>query len=199
MQAVREAVGPDVALRVDANDHYRPADAIRLIRAIERFAPEHVEQPIPRGDLLGLAAVQAAVGVPLMTDDAVATIEDAVAVVRLGAAQRVKVKVTKHGLTGAMAIIRLLEGAGIACVLGHVFEMGLAAAAEAHLGLAAGNLVFPCEIGSLRPMGSSADIITDELFAEPGILRLPGGPGLGVTLDHAAVRRLGGESATTAA
>ena len=143
MQAVREAVGPDMALRVDANDHYRPADAIRLIRSIERFDPEHVEQPIPRGDLLGLAAVQATVGVPLMTDDSVATVEDAVTVIRLAAAQRVKVKVTKHGLTGAMAIIRLLEGAGIACVLGHVFEMGLAAAAEAHLGLAASKLILP--------------------------------------------------------
>ncbi|MFZ1428543.1 MAG: enolase C-terminal domain-like protein [Geminicoccaceae bacterium] len=191
VQAVREAVGPDVALRVDANDHYRPADAIRLIRAIERFAPDHVEQPIPRGDLLGLAAVQAAVGVPIMTDDSVATLEDAVTVIRLAAAQRVKVKVTKHGLTGAAAILRTLEAAGVACVLGHVFEMGLAAAAEAHLGLVAGNLVFPCEIGSLRPMGSTADIVTEELFAAPGVLRLPEGPGLGVTLDHAAVQRLG--------
>ena len=115
--------------------------------------------------------------------------------IRLAAAQRVKVKVTKHGLTGAMAIIRLLEGAGIACVLGHVFEMGLAAAAEAHLGLAASNLVFPCEIGSLRPMGSTADIVSDELFVEPGILRLPSGPGLGVTLDREAVQRLSGDRA----
>jgi L-alanine-DL-glutamate epimerase-like enolase superfamily enzyme len=197
VQAVREAVGPDLALRLDANDHYRPFDAIQLIRAIERFEPEHVEQPIARGDLLGLAAVQAAVAVPIMTDDAVATLEDAVTVVRLAAAQRVKVKVTKHGLTGAMAIIRMLEAAGIACVLGHVFEMGLAAAAEAHLGLAASNLVFPCEIGSLRPMGSTADIISDDLLVEPGMLHLPDGPGLGVTLDHEAVRRLGGGHAAS--
>ena len=68
LQAVREAVGSDVALCVDANDQYRAGDAIRFIRAIERFAPEHVEQPVPRGDLLGLAAVQAAVGMPLLTD-----------------------------------------------------------------------------------------------------------------------------------
>ena len=190
VQAVRDSVGPDVALRVDANDHYRSAAAIRLIRAIERFDPEHVEQPIPRGDLLGLAAVQAAVGVPIMTDDSVATIEDAVTVIRLAAAQRVKVKVTKHGLTGATAIIRMLEAAGIGCVLGHVFEMGLAATAEAHLGVTAGNLLFPCEIGSLRPMRSTADIITDDIFPEPGILRILEGPGLGVTLDFEAVRSL---------
>lgn len=190
VSAVREAVGGDVALRVDANDHYRPAEAIHLIRAIERLAPEHVEQPVARGDLLGLAQVQAAVGVPLMTDDAVATPEDAVTVIRLAAAQRVKVKVTKHGLTGAGLIIGMLEAAGIACVLGHVFEMGLAAAAEAHLALAATNLVLPCEIGSLRPIGSTADIVADDLFPKPGVLRVPDRPGLGVIVDPEAVRRL---------
>lgn len=193
--AVREAVGPGAVLRLDANDHYSAADAIRLIRAVERFGPDHVEQPVPRGDLLSLAAVQAAVGVPVMTDDSVATLDDAVTVIRLAAAQRVKVKVTKHGLTGAAAIIRLLEGAGIGCVLGHVFEMGLAAAAEAQLALATSRLVLPCEIGSLRPMGSHADIVGETLFPTPGILRVPDGPGLGVTVDTDAVRRLAGEHA----
>lgn len=193
VEAVREAVGAATVLRLDANDHYTAADAIRLIRALERFAPDHVEQPVPRADLLGLAAVQAAVGIPVMTDDAVATLEDAITVVRLAAAQRVKIKVTKHGLAGAAAIARLLEGAGIGCVLGHVFEMGLAAAAEAHLALAARQLVLPCEIGSLRPMGSDADVIAEPLFPTPGVLRLPGGPGLGVTIDPIRISRLAGE------
>src|SRR5690606_3895328 len=68
VRAVREAVGGAIALRVDANDHYRPADAVRFIRAIEPYEPEHVEQPLPRHDLLGMAEVRRKVGVPLMTD-----------------------------------------------------------------------------------------------------------------------------------
>jgi muconate cycloisomerase len=187
--AVRAAIGDDVRLRVDANDHYRPADAIRLVRAIERFAPEHIEQPTPRGDLLGLVELRRAVGTPIMTDDTVATPQDAMNVIRLGAADRVKVKVTKHGLDGARLIIGMLEAAGIACVLGHVFEMGLAAAAEAHLALAAPNLVPPHEIGSMRPMGITTDVITDDLQPEPGYIRLPEGPGLGVTLDWAMIAK----------
>ncbi|HEY8368394.1 MAG TPA: enolase C-terminal domain-like protein [Thermodesulfobacteriota bacterium] len=185
VRAVREAVGGAIALRVDANDHYRPADAVRFIRAIEPYEPEHVEQPLPRHDLLGMAEVRRKVGVPLMTDDAVATPQDAAAVIRLGAADRVKVKVTKHGLDGARLLVGMLEAAGIGCVLGHVFEMGLAAAAEAQLALTAPNLCPPHEIGSLQPLGVTADIVTADLQPRRGEIRPPIGPGLGVALDPA--------------
>jgi len=181
--AVRVAIGGDAALRVDANDHYQPADAIRLIRAIERYDIEHIEQPISRRDLLGMVEIRRAVGIPLMTDDMVATPEEAMTVIRLGAADRVKVKVTKHGLDGARLIVDMLEAAGMKAVLGHVFEMGLAAVAEAQLAATAANLAGPHEIGSMQPMGTTADIIAEDLRAEPGFLRIPDGPGLGVRLD----------------
>jgi muconate cycloisomerase len=84
--AVREAIDDGVMLRVDANDHYQPADAIALIRALEKYDLEHVEQPVSRGDLLGMAEVRRNVGVPIMTDDTVATPQDAMNVIRLGAA-----------------------------------------------------------------------------------------------------------------
>ncbi len=188
--AVREAVGPDIQVRVDANDHYRPADAIRLIRAIERYDIEHVEQPISRRDLLGMVEIRRAVGVPIMTDDMVATPEEAMTVIRLGAADRIKVKVTKHGLDGAKLIADMLAAAGLTPVLGHVFEMGLAAVAEAHLAAAVGNLAGPHEIGSMRPMGADVDIIAEDLRSEPGFLRLPDGPGLGVNLDWERIEKM---------
>jgi muconate cycloisomerase len=181
--AVRAAIGDDIQLRVDANDHYQPASAIALARAIERYAPEHLEQPVARRDLLGLAEVRRNSGVPIMTDDTVASPEEAMTVIRLGCADRVKVKVTKHGLDGARLIIGMLEAAGITAVLGHVFEMGLAAVAEAHLALAAPNLAAPHEIGSMQPMGTDADIIVQKLHRHGGFLEVPFGPGLGVGLD----------------
>lgn len=190
VKEVRAAIPAAMQLRVDANDHYRAPDAIRLIRAIERYGIEHVEQPLPRGDLMGMAEVRRAIGVPLMTDDSVATPEDAIAVIRLGAADRVKVKVSKHGLDGAQLIIRLLEAAGIACVLGHVFQMGLARLAEAQLAACIGNVKLPHEMGSMRPMGVTSDIILDELEPTPGQLSLPQGPGLGARIDWANVEKL---------
>lgn len=188
--AVREAVGPDIQVRVDANDHYQPADAIRLIRAIERYDIEHVEQPISRRDILGMVDIRKSVGTPLMTDDMVATPEEAMTVIRLGAADRVKVKVTKHGLDGAKLITEMLAAAGMKAVLGHVFEMGLAAVAEAQFAATAVNLAGPHEIGSMRPMGTTADIIKEDLQGEPGFLKLPDGPGLGVHLDWERIEAL---------
>jgi muconate cycloisomerase len=185
--AVRNAVGDAIDLRVDGNDHYLPADAIRFIRAIERLRIEHVEQPVARGDYLGFAEVRNKVDVPIMSDDLVTTPRDAMNVIRLNAVDRVKIKVTKHGLDGAVAILAMLENAGVGAVLGHVFEMGLAASAEAHFAAVARNLILPVEIGSLRPMGVTTDIISDDLFARPGFVSVPPGPGLGATVDWGAV------------
>lgn len=187
--AVHEAIAGRAALRVDANDHYAVPDAIRLVRAIERYAPEHVEQPLARHDILGMAELRQKVGVPLMTDDMVATPAEAMNVIRLGAADRVKVKVTKHGLGGARRIVDMLAAAGVGAVLGHVVEMGLAAAAEAQLALAAPGLILPCEIGSLRPFGIDFDIVDADLHAVPGHITVPDAPGLGVGLDWAAIER----------
>ena len=80
-----------------------------------------------------MAEVKGSVDVPITTDDMVATPEDAMTVIRLGAADMVKIKVTKHGLDGARLISEMLAAAGMTAVLGHVFEMGLAAVSEAHL------------------------------------------------------------------
>jgi len=82
----------------------------------------------------------------------------------------------------------MLEAAGISCVLGHVFEMGLAAAAEAQFAAACSNLVLPHEIGSLRPMGVTEDIITADLRPKPGRIELPDAPGLGVALNLEKIR-----------
>jgi L-alanine-DL-glutamate epimerase-like enolase superfamily enzyme len=187
--AVREAVGPKAALRVDANDHYAVSDAIQLVRAIERFEPEHVEQPLARNDLLGMAELRGKIGVPLTTDDMVATPSDAMNVIRLAAADRIKVKVTKHGFDGARRIIAMAQDAGVGVVLGQVVEMGLAAVAEAHMALAAPNLIMPCEIGSLRSFGVTTDIVNEDLYARLGYVTVPDGPGLGVTLNRAMIER----------
>ena len=193
--AVRAAIGESISLRVDANDHYCPADAIRFTRAIERYRPEHIEQPVARHDMLGLAEVRRSVGVPIMTDDMVATPYDAMNVIRLGAADRVKVKVTKHGFDGARAICAMLSSAGLTPVLGHVFEMGLAAIAEAQFAACTPGLAMPCEIGSMAPMGTHADIVTNDLRSVPGYMTVPTGLGLGADVDWRRVRRGASESA----
>jgi L-alanine-DL-glutamate epimerase-like enolase superfamily enzyme len=189
VRAVRAAIGRDIVMRLDANDHYSPADAIRLIRAIENEEPDHVEQPVSRRDLLGMAEVRRMVSTPIMTDDAVATPEEAMTVIRLQAADRIKVKVTKHGLDGARLIVDMAHAAGLGAVLGHVFELGLAAAAEAQFAATMPGLIGAHEIGSMQPMGTTEDIIGEVLHRQPGFIDVPDGPGLGVTVKWEAIER----------
>jgi L-alanine-DL-glutamate epimerase-like enolase superfamily enzyme len=183
VRCVREAVGDSVKIRVDANDHYSPEEAIKLINKIEHLNVEHVEQPISRYDILGMREIRESVHVPLMTDDMVSTPFDAMNVIRLDAADRVKVKVTKHGLDGAIQIISMLSSAGKKAVLGHVFETGLAAVAEAHLAMLFPDIVGPHEIGSMEPLGVADKLLRENPYCNQGYITIPEGVGLGVTVD----------------
>ena len=183
VRCVREAVGDSVKIRVDANDHYSPEEAIKLINKIEHLNVDHVEQPISRYDILGMREIRKSVHVPLMTDDMVSTPFDAMNVIRLDAADRVKVKVTKHGLDGAIQIISMLSSAGKKAVLGHVFETGLAAVAEAHLAMLFPDIVGPHEIGSMEPLGVADKLLRENPYCNQGYITIPEGVGLGVTVD----------------
>ena len=183
VRCVREAVGDGVNIRVDANDHYSPEEAIKFINKIEHLNVEHVEQPISRYDILGMREIRQFVHVPLMTDDMVATPLDAMNVIRLDAADRVKVKVTKHGLDGAIQIISMLSSAGKRAVLGHVFETGLAAVAEAHLAMLFPDIIEPHEIGSMEPLGVADKLIQENPYCNQGYITIPEGIGFGVSID----------------
>ena len=99
VKAVREAVGPGVALRLDANQGWDAFSAIAVIHALEDagVAVEVVEQPVAAADLIGLAHVTANVDTPVMADESLFTLEDLVEIIRLDAADLVNVKLAKCG------------------------------------------------------------------------------------------------------
>jgi L-alanine-DL-glutamate epimerase-like enolase superfamily enzyme len=172
-----------VSIRVDANDHYSPEEAIKFINKIERLNIDHVEQPISRYDILGMSEVRKSVHVPIMTDDMVSSPFDAMNIIRLNAADRVKVKVTKHGLDGATQIVSMLSAAGKRAVLGHVFETGLAAVAEAHLAMLFPDIIGPHEIGSMEPLGLADNLLLENPYCNQGFITIPEGLGLGLAVN----------------
>ena len=99
MSAVRAAVGPDVAIRLDANQGWTPREAVRVISTLEDLDldVELVEQPVAAADLDGLAWVTARVGTPVMADESVYGVRDLVEVIRRRAADLVNVKLAKCG------------------------------------------------------------------------------------------------------
>ena len=82
VKRVREAVGGEVKVRVDANMSFTDVDAaIKTIKAIERFDPELLEQPVKPKELAAMASIRAGVDVPIMADESIWSPLDAMAVI----------------------------------------------------------------------------------------------------------------------
>ncbi len=134
--AIREAVGPNVKLRVDANQGWEAREAVRIIRAMEDkgLDLDLVEQPVPAADLDGLEFVTRSVSTPILADEAVFSERDAAEIIRRGAANLINIKLMKTGgIWGALKICRLAEENGVECMIGCMLESRLSVAAAAHL------------------------------------------------------------------
>ena len=185
VRAVREAVGPAFGLRIDANAGYDADTSIRLAHMVAPFELEHFEQPVPADDIAGMARVRReanAVGLPIMADESVLDHASLIRIIRADAADIVKVKVMKQGgFLNTRRMIATAEAAGIRCVVGHGFGLGVNTMAEIMLAATSSNVVDGLEC--VGPLKTRDDIVTNKLDLSRGELALPAGPGLGVTLD----------------
>jgi muconate cycloisomerase len=191
VRAVRDAVGPGVRLGVDANGGWAPRIAIQTIRRLVEFDIIFAEQPVPPVDVAWLADVRRNVSIPVMADESVYTLQDAMAVARAGAADVLSVYVGKGGGIGpARKIAAVAEAAGLTCTVGSNLELGVASAAMIHLAMATpgiGAEEFPCDI--LGPFFYEADLLQDPLPINAGEARPHDKPGLGVELDERQLER----------
>ncbi len=187
-RAVREVIGPDIRLGVDANGGWSPRVAIQTIRRMTEYGIFFAEQPVSSADVNWLADVRRQVSVPIMADESVFTLQDAMAVVRADAADILSVYVGKGGIGQARKIAAVAEAAGITCTVGSNLELGVACAAMIHLALATPSIgaeEFPCDI--IGPFYYDTDLLTEPLSLSGGRALPPTGPGLGVELDEAKV------------
>lgn len=183
IRGVREAVGDGVRLAVDANQAWTVKEAIGRIQALERFGLECVGQPVEARDVLGMAEVARSVGVPLMADESLRTLTDAMTLLRLGAAAMFQVEVGRAGgLHRAGQLIALAEAARVPYVVGQA-NGGLATVAAAHLALASA----PRHAALGGADGTDADP-TPSRVHDGGQVVVPEGPGLGVAPDETKLR-----------
>jgi muconate cycloisomerase len=191
VKAVREAVGPEFNIRIDANAGYDADTSIRLAKMVAPFALQLFEQPVPADDIAGMARVRReanAVGVPIMADESVLDHASLIRIIRMDAADIVKVKVMKQGgFLNTRRMIATAEAAGIRCVVGHGFGLGINTMAEIMLAATSKNVIDGLEC--VGPLKTSDDIVTRKLDLTSGSLALPDGPGLGVTLDEARLAK----------
>ncbi|GAB3559722.1 dipeptide epimerase [Spelaeicoccus albus] len=178
LRAVCDAA-PHARLRLDANQGWNAKDAVRVIRRIEDadLPVDLVEQPVPKWDLDGLAAVTRAAGLPIMADESLASPHDAFELARRGAADLFNIKLAKcGGIRQALQIADIAEAAGIECMVGAMMEPRIAITAAAHVAAAHPNIT----VIDLDSADWFADSGTGGSVTVDGVLHLCGGPGLGI-------------------
>ena len=141
MEAIRRAVGPDIRLRVDANQGWSAKQAVRIIRAMEDkgLDIDLVEQPVKAHDFAGMQYVTAEVATPILADESVFSAEDAIRLIEGRAADLINIKLMKTGgIYGALRICAIAETFGVECMIGCMLESKIAVSAAAHLAAAKG-------------------------------------------------------------
>ncbi|MFN4259651.1 MAG: mandelate racemase/muconate lactonizing enzyme family protein [Gemmataceae bacterium] len=182
LTAVREAIGPDTWLSVDANGGYTVAQAVWAAARFEKLNVALFEQPTRRGDHAAMAEVRRRSGIPLMADESVFTPHDALEVIRHQAADVLSLYPGKHGgIRPTQHIAKIAEAAGIPCTIGSNLEREVATAAMAHVTVCTANLQcerFPGDL--IGPLYYEEALSTEPLRYETDRLFVPEQAGLGV-------------------
>ena len=192
-RAVRQAIGPDIALMIDANHGYDSIAAIRLGRAVEELDIGWFEEPVPPEDLAGYRAVRAALSIPVAGGEAEFT--------RFGFREVLRtesIDVLQPDTCAAGGLSECKKIADMANAFGvrynpHVWGTGIAIAASLQL-----LAVLPHNPPALNPVEPILEFDRTEhpirmaVLAEPikhkaGQIAVPTGPGLGIEIDRAAV------------
>lgn len=135
VRCVRSAIGPDVPLRIDANEGWSYTQARWALPKMEPYQIEFIEQPIERGDYVGHARLRRCTSIPIALDEGICDIHDAIRSIEADAADIFNIKLMKSGgLHPARAVVSLARAHGIDLMVGGmVGESSLAVAAAASL------------------------------------------------------------------
>lgn len=194
VKRLRDAVGPNVTIGLDANQRYESVkDAIKTIKAMEPYDILYMEQPVE--GLGQMARIASAVDTPIMADESVWSPADALAAIAVGGADCFSIYTTKPGgLFPARQVASIALAAGIRCNVNGSIETGIGNAANLHLIACSKIINLPNVIPITNIAGKEQTEIVgkyylDDIIREPfeyddGYLRVPSGPGLGIEVDE---------------
>ena len=189
VRAVREALGADVHLMVDANSAYTLDDA-EWLRGLDAFDLLMIEQPLGRDDLVRHAALQRLLKTPLCLDESITDVERAQDMITLQSGRIVNIKPGRvGGFTESIAIHDLCRRHGVPVWCGGMLESGIGRAHNVALA-SLPNFTLP---GDLSPSARywERDIVTPEWTMDgDGMVHVPRTPGMGVAVDMDRVENL---------
>jgi len=147
---IRKAVGPGIRIRIEANQAWIPQEAVRIISMLEDkgVQAEWVEQPVKAQDLAGLKFVTQHVQTPIVADESVFSVKDALHIIQTQSADLINIKLMKTGgIHEALKICAVAETYGVDCVIGCMLESKLSVSAAAHLAAAKNGITMVDLIG----------------------------------------------------
>jgi muconate cycloisomerase len=191
LKRLRKCVGKGMDLRIDANEAWTPGNAVEKICALEPFGITSVEQPVPHEDVASLAGIRKEIRTPIMLDESLCGRVDAERAIQHGLCDLFNLRLSKcGGLIPTLELAALAHRAGLGYQLGcQVGETAILSAAGRHVA---------CNLGGIRYLEGSYDrhlvrealATTDLTFGRGGKAKALPGPGLGITLDPAALQRV---------
>jgi L-alanine-DL-glutamate epimerase-like enolase superfamily enzyme len=192
VRAVREAVGEDIAIRIDANQAWSVGTAILQLKKLERYDPQYVEGPIARWDDDGLARIRARTKVPICICEGLTSLPQLMRLIKREAIDFISTDpVRMGGLLGFKKLCGIAEAEGIPVVL-HACSLGVNAAAWLHAATSSWATMYAHDINyptfDLGSWAAIDDIISEPFKHENGSLTVPEGHGLGVTISQEKLR-----------
>jgi muconate cycloisomerase len=198
VKQVREAIGPDLHICVDANQGYPTAKlAVKVTRAMEAYDLLYMEQPVEGLDQM--AEVTRRVDTLIMADESAWTSQDVIEIVQKKAADMISIYTTKPGgMFKAKKVAAVAEAAGLKCNVNGSVETGVGNAANIHLAASTGVVTYGCVVPVSTPAGKGTGGIAgiyyqDDIIKEPfpyagGDVIVSSRPGLGIELDEDKVQ-----------
>ncbi|MCM3710608.1 mandelate racemase/muconate lactonizing enzyme family protein [Sporosarcina luteola] len=180
IRAIRERVGEGPKIRLDANQGWKPKEAVFAIGKMEDAGLdiELIEQPVPADDIDGLQYVTNHTITPIMADESVFSARDALRVLERRAADLINIKLMKSGgIHEALKINALAETYGVECMVGSMIETKLGITAAAHFAASQPNIT-RCDFDA--PLMLAEDIVAGGIVYAGRVIRMPEGPGLGL-------------------
>ena len=186
LQLLREALGPEMGLRIDANEAWEPDEAIEVLRSLSGLGVQSAEQPVNRNQTDALPRIRKEGGVPIMVDESLVTTEDTLSLIAADACDYFNLRLSKcGGIWRTLWMAERAREAGVGLQLGsHVGESAILSAAALHVAAYMPDVRWV--EGGWGPILLTEDVSQERLgFGQGGVGQLLTSPGLGIeVLDH---------------
>jgi L-alanine-DL-glutamate epimerase-like enolase superfamily enzyme len=187
IRKIREAIGDDMPVRVDANQGWDYNTAVNILRALEPMRIEYCEQPIAYWDYENMRRIRQNASIAIMADESLFDHHDAFIMASMGCCDYFNIKLAKSGgIHTALKINAIAEGAGIICMVGCMTETRLGLTAAAHIVSARPNIKFADLDGHLM---LKEDPVIGGAQYNVGEINLPDTPGHGADIDPDFLKR----------